>query len=404
VDLKKYYEYSNENIRPPESKKDGYAQGSYNNNVSSMYGNDQSQQVNFQKNPQSKSYSGSGYQSHSDKQYRTPNDSSVTRGRYPVTSGKNVSAQYNWKHKRKFNKDNEESIMEFFGFIPTLPSLNNAWFISIVILIMVVELDIYLNILNNEYFGNQSALFGVTILGVFMGAFFSYVQYEFVIWKQKQHNNPDRAYMNLLKIIVLVVIGCIVTAVVIVQIISFREKVGIIDCLGILAVGCGTYNILVKNRLMMVPTVLIIIIIGALKINYSTDIILLTIFSGLLLFYILIFDTSIQYYHSIKEIRGLYKEKELKRFDNHIDRIFTKYLIYLFVFVLVSTLILGFLYLLNIFRMTYFPEFIRENIEFQTIYGLIGPFILFLTVVYTLWIFKRYDILTRSKKLIWQGS
>ena len=54
-------------------------------------------------------------------------------------------------------------------------------------------------------------------------------------------------------------------------------------------------------------------IIGALKINYSQDIILLIILSGFLLFYIIIYDTSIQYYRLIEELRKVYKDNELKK-------------------------------------------------------------------------------------------
>jgi hypothetical protein len=394
-------EYNNNMIdRSSGTKWDSNKQGYYQKYPINSFGNSQFRNRNFENYNENDKPVEDLDHNHTNRSYNTYQDLRETRDIYPAPPQTPERAQNNREPGKRLTRINEGSVTDYFGFIPSIPAFSIAWLISIIILIIIVELDIYLNLLNNDYFEDQTVLVGVTIIGVFLGTIFSYIQYEYKIWQYQHYKNPDRSHINGLKVIILILLSCFLTIEIVVQLVSYRERIGIIDCLGIFAVGCGTYGILVKNRVMIVPTILIIMIIGAFKINYSTDIVLLIILSGFLLFYIIIYDTSIQYYRLIEELRKVYKDKELKKYDRHFDRILTNYLKYLFVFILTSTLILGFLFLLNMYRISYFPEFIRDNLELKTIYGLIGPFIVFLTVVFIIWVIKRYNIKSISKNLI----
>ncbi|MCK5559332.1 MAG: hypothetical protein KAJ51_02020, partial [Thermoplasmata archaeon] len=240
-------------------------------------------------------------------------------------------------------KPRPEGILESFGLIRSIPILDIIWIISILSLILTVEFNLFINF-NNEIFKGQEPLVGITILGFLLGLFFSYIHYEFKTLNIEEQSGTSKSFRDLIKISVLILIGIFVIIVMVLQLLDFRGMVAIIDSLGIMAVTCGTYGILVKNRVMIIPIVLILVVIGVLKVNYSPDILLLILLSGLALFYILISDTSIQYYLQIKKIRDSYKSSDLTKFDLHYDRILTNYLKFLTLFILLSTLIVGFLY------------------------------------------------------------
>ena len=229
--MKEYKNNKNMIDRSPGTKWDNNKQGYYQKYTINSFGNGQFRNRYFESYNENYEPVEDLDHNHTNPSHNTHHDLRETRDQYPAPSQTPERAQYYRDPGKRLTRINEESVTDYFGFIPSIPAFNMAWLISIVLLIIIVELDIYLNLLNNDYFEDPTVLVGVTIIGMFLGTIFSYIQYEFNMWQYQNYKNPDISYINGIKVIVLVLLSCFLTIEIVVQLVNFRERIGIIDCL-----------------------------------------------------------------------------------------------------------------------------------------------------------------------------
>ncbi|WP_455392834.1 hypothetical protein [[Eubacterium] cellulosolvens] len=303
------------------------------------------------------------------------------------------------------------NVLEHFGLYSNIPTTAILKGCSIVVLIILVELNTIINLntlhpLLAESIGSGAQPFiGISLIGVFLGILFRYMDFELYQLKSLPLDQRKGRFKSYLTIIFLLAIGLFIVLEVIVELINARGFLArapagalfLLDLLIILIVTVGTYTIFSTNRSMTIVTILLLFIIMVLGIDYGSDLPTMVVLGGLMVVYIEVTDGALRLneyidkFHTILETRDQNRPETLMaQIEHRMDRLaiqFTKSLVMYFTLTMVIT---GMLLLIFVSYPYFTPAFIHENLELQTVYAVI-PIIALLFVIFLLYkLFSKY--------------
>jgi hypothetical protein len=306
------------------------------------------------------------------------------------------------------------NVLEHFGIFQTIPNSINLKFAAIVVLIILVELNSFVNLttahpnLTSIFSNNPQIFIGVSIIGLFLGIIFRYINYELQNLKsrdadpqQKKTERKDRM-KSYLTLFFLFAIAIFIIIEVVIELInahiatqpSSAAGLFIIDLLNIFIVTVGSYAIFSRNRRLIVLSVILLFLVMFMGIDYGTELPLMVLLSVLTILYIELADASIRMTGYIRKFHSIADEYEQTgrihgEIDKHMDRLIVRFFINLGFFLGLTLAIMAVLLLVLITYPYITPPYINENLELSTIYSILP--ILFLLF----FIFIIYHVITK---------
>ena len=283
-------------------------------------------------------------------------------------------------------------VLDHFGLFPEIPTLIALKISSLVLLIILVELNTIVNLatlhpsLEAVLGTSVNSLIGISLVGLLLGILFRYLDLEYNQLKLIPIENRNSRFKSYLTLLFLVAIGIFIVIEVVVELFSARGFLALIDIIIVFTVTFGTYTIFSANRQMIILTIISIFIIMFLGIDRGTDLPILVLLGCLTLLFIELADGAIRlqeytkrFYEITDEAKADYHLKY--QITQHMDMVTTQFLKNLGIYFVLTLLISGILLMLYELSPHITPAFINENIEHQTVYGLM-PIILLLLIFY----------------------
>ena len=315
------------------------------------------------------------------------------------------------------NKISKLTVLDHFGIFTNIPTTIFLKLSALTILILLIELNSFVNLeslhpklvdLIGE--GGRSYL-GVSLIGLFLGILFRYMDFELVrlkLFPKEQKSGRLKSYLTL---IFLLAITLFIVLEVIVEIINARGLLRYqpggalfaIDLMNILIMTIGTYAIFSTNRKLIIVMVLLMFIIMCLGIDYGFNIPLMVILAILFLLYIEAADGSLRIHEHIIKFHNIIEKHDTEgRLRMHIDKqmnYFSKqFAKNLVLFIILTTLISGILLLVHASYPYITPSFIYENLELQMVYALAPIFGLLFFAFFVYYVTTRYILPYRQNK------
>jgi hypothetical protein len=278
----------------------------------------------------------------------------------------------------QYEPEEEPEIVKYMGIFPTIPVFNMLKILSLALLFVIVELNIYFNMNADLFIGDYLAsdiniLFGVGLIGVFLGFLFRYIKFEFarMNWNRIYQNKAD--LKNYLTIIFLIILFIFIYIEVIIELLSSRGPLLMIDMLSIHCMSFGTYTIFSGKRHINIFTMAFLFLIMLLGWDFHLDLPMVLLIGILTIVYLELSDGAcklqeyILKYHEIAEVSD-FKQKTRERLDLHLNAFSTQFITNLGIFIgftsLISILLLSIYYIYPFIT----PPFMAENIELQSVY------------------------------------
>jgi hypothetical protein len=292
------------------------------------------------------------------------------------------------------------TVLDHFGIYPNVPTALLLKGCSIVLLIILVELNTWINLdtlhpILAENIGSSAVPFiGVSAIGLFLGILFRYMDFELYRLKLMPKEQSSGRFKSYLTLIFLLAITIFIVLEVIVELINARGSMTgapggalfLLDLLIILIVTLGTYAVFSKNRNLNIITIMFLFIIMMIGIDYGTNVPMMVVLGCLMLIYIEVTDGAgriaeyIAKFHIITETQDN-NEQLRNQIDNHMDAMAVQFLKNLAVFIGLTITITSILLLIFISYPYITPSFIHENLELQTVYALL-PIIVLLFMIF----------------------
>jgi hypothetical protein len=307
-----------------------------------------------------------------------------------------------------YEPEDEPEFFKFMGIFPTIPIFNLMKIMSMVILFIIVELNIFYNMNSDLFIGDYLAsdigiLFGVGLIGVFLGFLYRYIKFEFarMNWNRVYQNKGD--LKNYLTLIFLIILFIFIYIEVIIELLSSRGPLLIIDMLSIHCMTFGTYAIFSGKRYINIFTMVFLFIIMILGWDFHLDLPLVLLLGILTIMYLELSDGACKLqeyiikYHEISD-SGHFKQRSRDWLDQHLNAFSIQFIINLGVF-LGLTLLISIL-LLSIFYIYPFitPPYMAENIELQSVYAIL-PIIAILALAFLI-VYLYQSRASSTKKII----
>lgn len=298
---------------------------------------------------------------------------------------------------------NRLNVLDYFGLNPDIPTLVVLKICSIVLLVLCVELNTLINLntlhpeLQKILGPNVQPFIGISLIGLFIGILFKYIDYELQHLKLIPENKKQVRYKSYLTLIFLLAIGIFVILEVIVELINVRgaltgaEASGLflVDILSILIVTLGTYAIFSKNRGLVILLVVFLTIIMLLGIEYGQDLFSVVLLGAILVLYLEITDGAIrlsEYADKFHEMIETYDIQGKSKFtiNMHMDSISTSFAKTLSIFFILTLLITGIMLMIFVTYPFITPAYMHENLESQTVYAFV-PIIMLLFFIFVIY-------------------
>lgn len=319
------------------------------------------------------------------------------------------------KYPKLYNKpttsepQKEHNVLEHFGIFPNIPTTVILKIFSIILLILLVEINTYVNLdtlhpaLEEGLGSGVSPFIGISLIGLFLGILFRYMDFELYRLRIRDTKQQGVKFKSYLTLIFLIAISLFVVLEVIVEIINTRGFLTgaaggaffIIDLLNILLVTIGTYTIFSTTRRMLIVSIIILFITMFLGIDYGTNIPLMFVLATLTLFYIEVTDGAIRLNKYINKFYELIDDHDLLgklryQIDTHMENMSKQFIKNLSIFMLLTLIISGMLLLLFVSYPYLTPSFIHENLELQTVYALMPIIVLLFMIFLFYYLISRY--------------
>jgi hypothetical protein len=301
------------------------------------------------------------------------------------------------------------NVLDYFGINPDIPTLVVLKISSIVLIILCVELNSLINLstlhpeLQKVLGQNVQPFIGISLIGLFIGILFKYIDYELQHLKFIPENKKQVRFKSYLTLIFLLAIGIFIILEVIVELINVRgaltgAKAGglfLVDLLNILIVTFGTYAIFSRNRGMVILAVVFLTIIMLLGIEYGQDMISMVLLGAILVLYIEITDGAIRLSEYADKFHDMIEDYDIlgkSKFtiNMHMDSISYSFAKTLGIFFILTLLITGIMLMIFVTYPYVTPTFMNENLEVQTVYGLVPIIMLLLVIFLTYYLLTRY--------------
>jgi len=244
-----------------------------------------------------------------------------------------------------FEPQEKLTVLDHFGIYPNVTTALLLKGCSIILLIMLVELNTWINLdtlhpLLVENIGSNAVPFiGISAIGLFLGILFRYMDFELYRLKSLPKEQRSGRFKSYLTLIFLLAITIFIVLEVIVELINARGTmtnapggaVFLLDLLIILIVTLGTYAVFSKNRNLNLLTVMFLIIVMMIGIDYGTNIPMMVILGCLLLIYIEVTDGAvriaeyIEKFHIMTETQDR-NEQLRNQIDNRMDALAVQFL------------------------------------------------------------------------------
>jgi hypothetical protein len=298
------------------------------------------------------------------------------------------------------DSETKPNVFDYFGIFPNVPMSLILKGCSIILLVILVEMNAWINLdslhpVLAESIGKGAVPFiGVSAIGIFLGFLFRYMDFELFQLKSMPKEQRSGRFKSYLTLIFLFAITIFIMLEVIVELINARGfLVGtpggalfLLDLLVILIVTIGTYAVFSKNHSLSIITIMLLIIIMLIGIDYGTNLPMMVVLGCLTILYIEITDSALRISEYITKFYSIVETHDetgvlRNQIDNHMDSISIKFLKNLAVFIALTLTITGMLLLVFVSYPYLTPSFIHENLELQTVYALI-PIITLLFVIF----------------------
>ena len=308
------------------------------------------------------------------------------------------------------------NVLEHFGIFQSIPNSLNLKFAAIFVLILLVELNSFVNLttahpnLEGIFGTNPQVFIGVSIIGLFLGIIFRYINYELQNLKhratdpnseRKQAERKDRM-KSYLTLFFLFAIAIFILIEVIIELINAhiatdaRSAAGlfIVDLVNIFIVTIGSYAIFSRNRKLIILSVIFLFLIMLMGIDYGTELPLMVLLSVLTILYVELADATIRMTDYIRKFHGIADEYEQtgrihQEIDTHMDKLIVQYFINLSFFLGLTLAIMAVLLLVFIVYPYITPVYMNENLELNTIYSIL-PILMLLFIIFII-----YHIITK---------
>jgi hypothetical protein len=254
-----------------------------------------------------------------------------------------------------------------------------------------VELNILYNINSDIFIGDYLAsditiLFGVGLIGVFLGFLYRYIRFEFarMNWNRIHRNKAD--LKNYLTIIFLIILFIFIYIEVIIELLSSRGPLLIIDMLSIHCMAFGTYAIFSGKRHINIITMTFLFFIMLLGWDFHLELPMVLLLGFLTLIYLELSDGACklqEYIIKYQDIAdtGQFKQSTRDWLDIHLNTFSVQFIMNLGIFLgytsLISIILLSIYYIYPFLT----PPFMAENIEFQSVYAIL-PIIAILVLLF----------------------
>ena len=298
------------------------------------------------------------------------------------------------------DSESKRTVFDHFGIFPNVPMSLILKGCSIILLIILVEMNAWINLdtlhpVLAESIGNGAVPFiGVSVIGVFLGLLFRYMDFELFQLKSIPTEQRSGRFKSYLTLIFLLAITIFIVLEVIVELINARGflegtpggALFLLDLLVILIVTIGTYAVFSKNHSLTIITIMLLIIIMLIGVDYGTNLPMMVVLGCLTILYIEITDSALRISEYVTKFYSIVETHDetgalRNQIDNHMDSISIKFLKNLAVFIALTLTITGMLLLVFVSYPYLTPSFIHENLELQTVYALI-PIIALLFVIF----------------------
>ena len=204
----------------------------------------------------------------------------------------------------------------FFGIFPGYSTVNLLKIFAIITLILLVEINLIINLESGKFVGehliyNAKALIGVGIIGIFLGLFYRYIEFEFETIKWSRLNNyrvETTSYIKLvffLTIIIALVVWIIIELVFTLQ----RGLLVFVDLISILTMTIGVYVITSAKRSLNIILLVLMFTIMLLGIDYSPDLPKMFLLAVLVIAYLELSDGACRLHEQIVRFRGFVEDR-----------------------------------------------------------------------------------------------
>jgi hypothetical protein len=223
-------------------------------------------------------------------------------------------------------------VLDHFGLFPEIPTLIALKISSLVLLIILVELNTIVNLatlhpsLEPLLGASVNALIGISLVGVLLGILFRYLDLEYNQLKLIPIENRNSRFKSYLTLLFLIAIGIFIVIEVIVELFSARGFLALIDIIVVFTITFGTYTIFSANRQMIILTIISIFIIMLLGIDRGTDLPILVLLGCLTLLFIELADGAIRLQEYTKRFYEITDESDEDKTDYHLKYQITRHM------------------------------------------------------------------------------
>jgi len=271
---------------------------------------------------------------------------------------------------------------------------------AIISLFVLVELNIIMNLewtkfVGEEIYRDPKALIGVGFIGIFLGMFYRYIEFEFenLRWHKVQYGRFE--LMNYLKLIFFISIMVIITLWIIFELFFTMNRFVLvfIDLMSITTMAVGTYALISGKRHLTIIPVIFVFLIMLLGIDYKPELPILLFLGLLTLLYIEVSDGACRIQEHLTRARQMVentKHEEMIKItasiDQKMEKLTTQYIYNLGLFMGLTILIAGLFLAIFTLYPVFTPAFMHENLELQSVYAIMPIFLLLFVVFLILYL------------------
>ncbi len=291
-------------------------------------------------------------------------------------------------------------LMEYFGIFHKIPTLNLLKLWGIICLFVLVELNIVMNLewtkfIGEEIYRDPKALLGVGFIGIFLGMFYRYIEFEFenLRWVQVQYGRAQ--LMDYLKLIFFISIMIIITLWIIFELVFTMNRFVLvfIDLMSITAMAVGTYALISGKRHLTIIPMIFVFLIMLLGIGYKPELPILLFLGLLTLMYIEVADGACRIqehltraYKTVENTKHPEMLTITASIDQKMEKLTIQYIHNLGLFMGLTILITGLFLAIFTLYPVFTPAFMHENLELQSVYAVMPIFLLLFVVFLILYL------------------